>query len=196
MVFKCAKCNANFMSEYHLKTHLNKTTPCDEVISCKKCDKVFDTNKDLKKHLAKKIPCKTPVEIIAELKQKIALYEERDQLKIELEKEKTLRIEKEIQAKKDLALIQMESDRLAEEAIRKENEAKREADRLAKEEAFNRAKELELIKNQRKYITYINNGTINNINDNNANSSLENSFAAMRYITAQQNTRNVIDSTS
>lgn len=58
MPFKCQKCNNTFISNTNLNKHLNRQTPCNEIIQCKRCDKLFKQSKELTNHMNRKFPCK------------------------------------------------------------------------------------------------------------------------------------------
>lgn len=86
MTLNCTKCKEKFTNKYHLNRHINRKTPCDVVLQCTRCTKIFDNKRDLDKHTARKFPCK---EYIVNTKSII-------EIELEIEKEKTIRMNSKI----------------------------------------------------------------------------------------------------
>lgn len=62
MVVTCHKCKKAFRDQFVLNKHLNRKTPCDNVIKCDTCKKKFNNKQALKNHMNRKNPCKSPEE--------------------------------------------------------------------------------------------------------------------------------------
>ena len=134
MVNQCVKCMREFYSSYHLEKHLNRKIPCTVTLKCDRCNKIYDREIDLERHKNRKYPCK----IVLEIKEKSDL-----EIQLEIEKEKTKRLEKEMAIDLENKLAILEKQKQNEiEVIREKN--KKELAQKDKQ----KEKELEKIEKQ------------------------------------------------
>lgn len=93
MIYSCEKCSKVFKSNYLLDKHLNRKTPCDIILQCSKCNKMFATTRLLTNHLDRKTSCMVAI---------IDINLSKLELKLEIEKEKTLQISEKALMQTDL----------------------------------------------------------------------------------------------
>lgn len=121
MVLTCIKCCKQFRSNYLLEKHINQITPCDVILNCNRCNKNFKNKRDLDRHEARKNPCDISSKN-ANIEIKLKMLKLKNKTLIEIEKERTLRIEKKREAALAIADKMLEVEK--EKTKRKEITAK------------------------------------------------------------------------
>lgn len=159
MTLICVKCNNTFSSTYNLTKHLNRLTPCNEIMQCVRCEKLFKEKYQLINHKNRKFPCKISNSVLQSQER-----EKDRQLQLLLSREKNA-IEQEkiiIEQEKTAARVMEITARTANLQIQKEMLQIQYEGKLA---LVQTSEQLKLARKE-KTATIINNNNITNITNN------------------------------
>lgn len=106
----CIRCEKQFNSEYNLNKHLNKKIPCGTSLKCDRCYKLFYNKRDYDQHLSRKFPCKmSNDQSKLELKKiELEIQKINAVVRLEVEKDRSLRSEIKLKAIESRIIIQAE----------------------------------------------------------------------------------------